>query len=172
MGGSGTFDANARYAAFEIARGFGYLNRGDQAAPVGRVGREAWNHRSTKLDGTGHLYVIQFGNDVVKIGITSDPPRRLQQHLNDAAAFGTHIAATWISHAHADYAKIERFVIGVAAKALRNQQVRREYFRSASFDGMVHLVRTATSEEGRGVLTAVLHGADGGEEAHTFTPLP
>lgn len=88
--------------------------------------------------------------------MTADPPQRLAQHINDAAPFGVGLVAAWISHAHDGCAATERLAVGIAARALRGRRIRREYFRGASFDGMVELGRQACTAPGRGELIVVL----------------
>ena len=68
-----------------------------------------------------HLYLVEFVGLGVKVGISAQPLRRLQQHHRDAAAFGHTVGRTWVSPlAHVEAPANERAIKG---------ESRREYLR-------------------------------------------
>lgn len=85
-----------------------------------------------KIDGTAYVYVIEFSNGTVKVGRSSMPEFRIQQHQRDARAFGFDLSRVWLSEAHADAKATELALIReCSAMAGITSGARREYFNGS-----------------------------------------
>jgi hypothetical protein len=75
------------------------------------------------MDGT-HLYVVEFLDFGVKIGISDSPEIRISQHRRDADAYGRQVGRVWVSGKYP-----EAYDHEVALKRLGGPQQQREYLR-------------------------------------------
>jgi hypothetical protein len=81
----------------------------------------------------GHIYIIEFSGNIIKVGFATNPEERLRTHASDGAALGHSIERSWISsrHASAD-ANEQRLIVFCVGRSSRRH--RSEYFSGVSFD--------------------------------------
>lgn len=81
----------------------------------------------------GHVYVVQFGSGVVKVGKTTHPVHRLASHAKYAGIHNGSVRTSWTSERHHGCSETERQLIAFCKK--RGIRVfGKEYFRSVDFD--------------------------------------
>jgi len=95
-----------------------------------------WPARDKKLDPDGHVYVLEFSMDVIKVGRTNNPRGRVRQHESDALRFGGHLTRWWLSPSHRGYYASEAALIAAAHKE-GTLLGGAEYFTGCSFEAMV-----------------------------------
>lgn len=61
-----------------------------------------------KVEFGGHVYCIDLGDGLVKVGRTNSPQARLRTHYVDALRFGITPVRVWISPSHKEFAESER----------------------------------------------------------------
>lgn len=100
-----------------------------------------------------HVYALQFGSGVVKVGQTGSPNTRIAQHAQTAQAHGQNISRTWVSPAHMNWQANEQHLISFCAERWECA-AGREYFAQADFDqvaafaqGLVFVAPTPEDEE-------------------------
>jgi hypothetical protein len=81
------------------------------------------------------LYVIEIGDDRIKVGIGADPASRLADHRSTARMYGVSTGREWVSPRRAG-AATERALIAFCADRA-TEQFRREYFAGVRFDDAV-----------------------------------
>lgn len=82
---------------------------------------------------TGHIYVAEFDQGTIKVGMSVDPRARLRTHALDAARFQISITRRWISLSHADAAASEKALIRWCA-ARASAAGGREWFSGLDFE--------------------------------------
>lgn len=82
--------------------------------------------------GDGCLYVIEIGDDRMKVGWSRGPERRLEDHRSMAKALGVSTGRAWITPRRASTIAETALINFCAARA--TEQVRREYFRDVPFE--------------------------------------
>lgn len=80
----------------------------------------------------GHVYVIQFSDQTIKVGRTRRPRHRIRAHQDDAAKFGIRIENVWLSRHHVEYKANERDLIS-HMHSLATLSAGSEYFTGGSF---------------------------------------
>ncbi|WP_425266637.1 GIY-YIG nuclease family protein [Amycolatopsis thailandensis] len=78
--------------------------------------------------------MLQFSNDVIKVGSSSDAVRRIDQHRRDAARYGLSIANSWSSDPEECFEAQERDLLSVLAHLGRRTSGGREYFLGVPFE--------------------------------------
>ncbi len=86
----------------------------------------------------GFVYLLELSTDVVKIGSTTSPIKRLRKHRSAAEQFGISLRQAWLSEPTASYASLEAQLCGQARKA-GYKTAGREWFRGLRFDEAVEL---------------------------------
>ena len=84
----------------------------------------------------GYVYVIKFGNDMIKVGRTKDARSRVSGHRKDARTFGTSLARWWVSPLHDGWLENEEALKSLAHE-LGGTPVSPEYFNGVSFDDLL-----------------------------------
>ena len=84
----------------------------------------------------GHIYVLAFGDGIVKVGRTQHPRRRMSAFRWIARKFGTVIADSWISPLHAESDLNEDTLKALAVKH-GGMPISPEYFAGADYDAIV-----------------------------------
>lgn len=115
-----------------------------RSTPV-EVDRDLLRGTPVAPDGMGHIYVIRFGSNAVKVGLTNDPHRRLREHHRDASAYGVPITGVWMSKVHTGHEGNERRLIAHASRSCP-RKVRNEYFPGADYDALVLAAQELTGE--------------------------
>lgn len=85
--------------------------------------------------GYGHIYVIEFASDVIKVGRSFSPEARLAQHAEMAKILGTGLTRSWVSEKHISCNDTERALIQFGhhhGEAVRPSG-RGEYFKGLDF---------------------------------------
>lgn len=103
--------------------------------------------------GEGHLYILRFSTNVIKVGQTLDLQRRVREHRRDAEAFGAVIVDYWFSPAHQNYLENEvELILGCDESA--TWRSKREYFQGIDIDeviefacGLTYYTASATTTE-------------------------
>lgn len=76
-----------------------------------------------------HLYVVEFGDHGIKVGVTAAPRNRLGQHRRDGSNFGRPVTRWWLSGPHVEALTNERQLIEhCRAKSGQSGTARGEYF--------------------------------------------
>lgn len=75
-----------------------------------------------------HLYVVEFVDRCIKIGITGNPHKRLQRHYGDAKKFGMAVGRVWVSVRHVEAQRNE---------LLLKRGQRTEYITGRTFDSVL-----------------------------------
>jgi hypothetical protein len=91
----------------------------------------------------GHVYAIQFGSGVVKVGRTFQPTGRIAEHEKTAKAHGQFIYDSLVSPPHTNYAANERALIAFCAERW-TLAAGREYFAAADMEAVVRFTDTLT----------------------------
>lgn len=118
------------------------------------VDQRIWSSRPAVSDGYGYLYVIEWDNNVVKVGKTTDPASRMSAHISQARAYRSKPIAVWFSDAHLGFSANESAAIAYLSRTRVGKQVRREYFHDADFGEVVDVVeRICRGEDLAGQLT-------------------
>ncbi|WP_027944246.1 GIY-YIG nuclease family protein [Amycolatopsis taiwanensis] len=81
-----------------------------------------------------HLYVVEFGEHGVKVGITANPKTRMAQHERDGRNFGRLVTRVWVSGPHAEAAANERAVIAYCRDLAGVSSSRRGEYFSVPYD--------------------------------------
>lgn len=89
----------------------------------------------------GYVYVAEFDNGTVKVGMTSDPRSRLAAYASSAGVFEVHPLRGWLSPLHLNPGATEK-TLRDAFAALGSIAAGREWFTEVSFEDAVS---TATS---------------------------
>lgn len=63
----------------------------------------------------GHLYAVEFGNGVVKVGRSDEPRKRLATHAAHAMLVGG-VISSWVSRRHYCCRETERCLIDLCAR--------------------------------------------------------
>lgn len=100
------------------------------------------------------LYLVEFEDHGVKVGVSAQPMHRLKQHHRDAAAFGRKVGRTWISPiAHTEARANERAIKSGAS---------REYLERSFDECLAHAgaltMTPPTKVEGMSALNQFLTG--------------
>lgn len=89
-------------------------------------------------DRGGYVYVVEFGDGTVKPGMTRNPRRRMEQHVDSASKFGVALERFWISPAHDDYWKNERLILD----SVRGRcEMNGEYLNGITFEEVVEIAQ-------------------------------
>jgi hypothetical protein len=75
----------------------------------------------------GHIYVVEFGSGVVKVGRGTDPKGRVAAHTRLAEVHGGTVRSVWISRELVGYRSAERSLLRLCARH-GAPVVGREYF--------------------------------------------
>ena len=59
----------------------------------------------------GHVYVVEFGRDRVKVGRTTSPKSRIAAHVRTGRSMDRQVTRLWVSPPHAAYADNERALL-------------------------------------------------------------
>ncbi len=94
------------------------------------------NDLPTRTLVVGYIYAIQFSTGVTKVGRTSDPWTRYDQHRSAAETFGVSITRHWVSPLHNRFERTERRLVETALE-LSTGQIRTEYFLGIDFDELL-----------------------------------
>lgn len=81
------------------------------------------------------IYVIQFDSGRIKVGLTRNFEKRLQQHSGAARAFDETVARHWSSDVHTQASDNELSLIEFCSK--RGRQCAREWFMGVLFEDVV-----------------------------------
>ena len=101
------------------------------AARAAGIGADA--DRILRQLAAGHLYVVEFGSGIVKVGRTAKPEIRLANHSLFAQVHGGRITQSWVSGLHYCSADSERELIDFCLR-FGPAVVGREYFRAPFAD--------------------------------------
>lgn len=96
-----------------------------------------------------HLYIVEFVDHGIKVGITGDPNRRLATHRRDAEAFGRPVGRAWVSPPHVEARSNEK-----ALKALSDSATRREYINVPFDDALATAARLPMRRADRAAVEA------------------
>ena len=96
--------------------------------------------------GNGYIYVIEFSNDIIKIGQAVDLGDRLGDHVSDASAFDLTAERVWCSDERRFYDMAERMLIAETAKIATGRR-RKEYFTGVTFEQVRDLADTIVRRE-------------------------
>lgn len=99
-----------------------------------------WPTRDVALDPDGYIYVLEFSNDVVKVGKTISPRTRAGEHERDVSRFGETIVRWWLSKVHRGYHENEVALITAGARMGRTLGSV-EFFADCSFAALVEVAR-------------------------------
>lgn len=105
--------------------------------------------------GAGHLYVLDLSTGAVKVGMSTNPRRRVSTHTNTASVYGAEVIRSWISDRVDDPRSAERELL--AALNLLYEPVPgsgRETFRGVTYEQAVVLAQVATGESFRAAASA------------------
>jgi hypothetical protein len=91
----------------------------------------------------GHVYAIQFGSGVLKVGRTFQPAARIAEHEKTARAHGQFIYDSLTSPLHTNYAANEQALIAFCAERWE-LAAGREYFAAADMEAVVRFADTLT----------------------------
>lgn len=75
----------------------------------------------------GYIYVLQFTGDLIKVGSTRNPRKRIRTHHAEAQVFGAQLIDCWLSGPHRSYLDSEAKLIGLA-RPMATEVRRMEYF--------------------------------------------
>ena len=109
--------------------------------------------------GAGHLYVLELSTDAVKVGMSTNPRRRLSTHTTNASVYGVEVLQSWTSPRVDDIREAERELL--AALNLLYDPFPgsgKETFRGVTYDQAVFLAQVATGASFRAAASAT--GAD------------
>jgi hypothetical protein len=109
----------------------------------GLADHAAFDSPGGRLRGEGHVYVIRFSSQIVKVGRTAAPRTRMRWHLSSAAWYGTTIEKAWLSRPHVDVVPNERALIKYGRERA-TAQTGNEYFRGVDFADVVRLAESLT----------------------------
>jgi T5orf172 domain len=84
----------------------------------------------------GHVYVLAFGNGIVKVGRTQNLKRRMWNHKSAARKSGTVVADSWVSPLHVEWEIHEDTLKEIAAK-YGGRPLSPEYFEGADYASIV-----------------------------------
>lgn len=90
----------------------------------------------------GYVYVVAFDSDLVKVGRSRNPKRRLSEHEKGAAVHGASITNSWVSPPHVNYGDNEALLIDFCAA--RTTALGVEYFRGVDFDEVAQFAASLT----------------------------
>jgi predicted GIY-YIG superfamily endonuclease len=96
----------------------------------------------------GYLYVIEFADGMVKVGITNHPASRTSAHSGYAKKLGTTLGRVWFSEAHRDHARSEERLI-TAMVAISADRHRDEYFTGVTFEQARGIAETIFTNRAR-----------------------
>lgn len=101
---------------------------------------------SRSSDEGGHVYVVQFGDGIVKVGHAQNPKARIKSHATEAAHHGQTVTQCWSSSRHGASWFSEDDLIAWCAE--RGSLARgREYFSGIDFDDLVYFAATLATKE-------------------------
>ena len=86
--------------------------------------------------GDGFVYVLRFSDGDVKVGLTRDLRKRMQDLSREAAYRSSRIEARWFSPRHPAFRATEATLLAYAAARYARARGR-EYFANADFDDLV-----------------------------------
>lgn len=93
-----------------------------------------------KAERGGYIYVITFGNGIVKPGRTADPYSRFVSHRTNGQVFGVTLTDWWLSPLHGAWVENERKLIDIA-RACGGIPSGAEYFSGLGFAALVDEAR-------------------------------
>ncbi|MBE1577682.1 GIY-YIG nuclease family protein [Amycolatopsis roodepoortensis] len=85
----------------------------------------------------GRVYVIQFGNGVIKVGHTIDYEERLKYYHRRAAPFDISIEREWCSREHWQHQKNEGLILHSCREVSNVKVTASEFFKGLDFDWVV-----------------------------------
>lgn len=85
----------------------------------------------------GFVYVVKFSTDLIKIGYTKVPQRRILNHHGHALPFDITVTDHWVSAEHAHFLESESRLIGLAKK-LGGEARRVEYFKGVNPNALLN----------------------------------
>lgn len=94
----------------------------------------------------GHLYVVAMSNGLTKVGRSSDPSKRVNEHRVEAARYGVTLTNSWTSDYFPDMATAENELIEYAAEQ-GNPGAGNEYFTDLDFAQSVEFARAINAAE-------------------------
>lgn len=89
-----------------------------------------------------YVYVLAFGNGVLKVGQSRDGEKRVAQHRKEAARHSSRVIEAWVSPAHVDYESNEQRLISFCLKHYGEPVCGREYFGDADLVAVVKYAQT------------------------------
>lgn len=78
--------------------------------PGGRAVLYVPRRQGKRPEALNHLYLVEIVGVGVKVGITTQPGRRLATHAKAAAAFGRMVGRAWLSRPHTDARTFELLI--------------------------------------------------------------
>lgn len=88
----------------------------------------------------GYVYVIAFGNALVKVGKTRNARSRIGDHRKDGRMFGQVLTDCWVSPAHDGWEENEQALMSLACE-LGGVPLSPEYFNGVSFSALTARAR-------------------------------
>lgn len=85
----------------------------------------------------GHIYVLRYSSNVIKVGTTRCPEQRLQTHLARARVFGATVTAAWLSFPHLNATGNEARLIRWCHSQAGVIALSKEEFDNLGFDAAV-----------------------------------
>jgi hypothetical protein len=93
----------------------------------------------------GHIYIIEFDNQTIKVGKASNPQARVRAHQSNAQPMGRSINRVWVSKVHGNYSANERALIAFGSRASR-ETIRAEYFVGLPFAQVLRFAKSLQYE--------------------------
>lgn len=87
----------------------------------------------------GFVYVIEFENGRIKVGLTTHPRLRVSQHCAYGKAYGNPLVKGWLSPWHEGAIESEQALLAIARKL--GGAAQGEFFTGVSFDDVVSRAR-------------------------------
>lgn len=99
---------------------------------IRQVRADGWLAAEARRLLEAHVYIVAFNSDLIKVGYSASPDKRIGQHGAVAARFGHALAAQWVSPLHVDAPSREKELISYCEKRGR-RTAGNEYFTGLSF---------------------------------------
>lgn len=135
------------------------IERADVEAAIAR------RRRAAVVD-DGHVYVVQFGSGVIKVGKSTSPAGRLLTYAKNARVHGNTIAQAWVSDRHTQCSGTERKLIDLGAQL--GTRLSREYFTGLDFEAVREYAQRIVLDRRRREYLERLAGAVGGDMSATW----
>lgn len=89
----------------------------------------------------GHIYVVQIASNRLKIGRTTKPTKRIQDHMRTSRAHGLTPGAVWVSGPHVEYSRNERDLLNYCLAAAKLPKSPRPEYFALVFDRVVRAAK-------------------------------